>query len=99
MARKDMVPVDKPAVPETHGGYGDVPTAEYLVPQVIAEEPEWLKLRPAHNPDSTLEHGFYLAMLPIRFVCRTILGLTWNVYWFMAIAGTIGLIIVLLIAR
>jgi hypothetical protein len=99
MARKEMVPVDKPTVPAEYGGYGDVPPAAYLAPQVIAEEPEWLKLRPLHNPDSDLEHYFYLAMFPIRLVCRIILGLTYNVYWFLAIAGTVGLIITLLIAR
>lgn len=94
-----MVPIDKPSVPAEYSGYGDVPPMAYMAPQVIAEEPEWLKLRPAHNPDSTLEHGFSMAMFPVRLLCRAILGLTWNVYWFLAIAGTIGLIVILLIAR
>jgi hypothetical protein len=96
MARKEMVPIDKPTVPAEYGGHSDVP---YLAPQIIAEEPEWLKLRPLHNPDSTLEHGFYLAMLPVRGLCRAILLMTHNVYWFLAITGTIGLIAMLLIAR
>jgi len=100
MARKEMVPVDKPTVPAEYGGYADVPYGGYAAaPQIIAEEPEWLKLRPTHNPDSKLEHGFVQVMTPLRFVCRTILLCTWNVWWFLAIAGTILGIVILLIAR
>jgi hypothetical protein len=99
MARKEMVPVDKPSVPAEYDGYSDVPYGGYVAQTVVESEPEWLRLRPAHNPDSKLEHGFVNAMTPVRFVCRAILLATWNVYWFIGIAGTILLIVIFLIAR
>ncbi len=99
MARKEVVPIDKPAVPAEYGGYGDVPPMGYMAPTVVETEPEWLKLRPSYNPDSKLELWFSRIMWTPRFVARTILLATWNVYWFMGIAGTILLVVLLLIAR
>ena len=99
MARKDMVPVPKNSEPEHYAGYGDVPPWAYAAPPVIAERPEWMELQPPHNPDSKLEHGFAVAMVVPRAVFIAFLWWTHSVWWFLGISGTVGLIIMLLIAR
>jgi hypothetical protein len=100
MARKDMVPMPKPGVPaEQYGGYGDVPPWAYAAPPVVVDRPEWLELRPPHNIDSKWEHNFSTAMVPVRAAALGILWLTHNVWWFLGITGTVGVIISLLIAR
>lgn len=99
MAHKDMVPVHRGTEPEQYTGYGDVPPWAYAAPPVIADRPDWLELRPAHNPESKVEHGFNSAMLVPRAVALGFLWCTHSVWWFGGITGTVTLIILLLIAR
>lgn len=101
MARKDIVPVPKSQVPDHYpppdpSGF---PYPYGYPPVPMVDRPEWLELRPPHNPDNKFERGFVRTMLPLRAVLIGILWLTGNAYRFVFVSGTFTLIILLIIAR